>query len=114
MKSALSPARILLPEKGTERTWSVIACDQFTSDRAYWERVEAAVGDAPSALRLILPEAYLEERDADAAAEECARRMDGYLEGGVLRDAGECFVYVEREVTGGRIRRGLVGKLDLE
>ncbi len=114
MKSALSPARILLPEKGTERTWSVIACDQFTSDRAYWERVEAAVGDAPSALRLILPEAYLEERDADSAAEDCARRMDGYLAGGVLRDAGECFVYVEREVTGGRIRRGLVGKLDLE
>ena len=72
MESPLSPARILLPREGAERTWSVIACDQFTSDRTYWERVERTVGDSPSALRLILPEAYLEERDPDAAAGDCA------------------------------------------
>ena len=114
MESPLSPARILLPREGAERTWSVIACDQFTSDRTYWERVERTVGDSPSALRLILPEAYLEERDPDAAAGECAGNMEAYLNGGILRDAGECFVYVERTVTGGLVRRGLVGKLDLE
>ncbi len=114
MKSPLSPARILLPASGTEGLWSVIACDQFTSDRDYWERVEETVGDRPSALRLILPEAYLEDRDPDEAAEECAGNMEAYLTGGMLREAGECFVYVERAVTGGLIRRGLVGKLDLE
>ena len=106
MNSPLSPARILLPGHGAEETWSVIACDQFTSDRAYWEQAEETVGDAPSALRLILPEAYLGARDPDEAAKTCARNMRAYLEGGVLRDAGECFVYVERTVTGGRVRRG--------
>ena len=52
------PAEILLPA-GNLRKWSVIACDQFTSDGEYWAEVERFVGDAPSALRLMLPEYYL-------------------------------------------------------
>ena len=45
--------------------WCVIACDQYTSDRAYWQRVEASVSEAPSALRLIFPECYLEDPDGN-------------------------------------------------
>jgi hypothetical protein len=62
-KNILTSADILLPdfEKVSGCGWSVVACDQFTSERAYWERAEALAGDQPSTLRLILPEAYLDE-----------------------------------------------------
>ncbi|MDE6676572.1 MAG: DUF1015 domain-containing protein, partial [Clostridia bacterium] len=58
MKNCIQIPRILLPENGFE-TWAVIACDQFTSDRAYWERVKETVGSDPSTLNFILPEVYL-------------------------------------------------------
>ncbi len=44
--------------------WAVIACDQYTSEPDYWERVAREVGDAPSTLHLIFPEAYLGAPDA--------------------------------------------------
>ena len=60
-KIGLKPADILIP-KGTDLSkWSVVACDQYTSEPDYWKRVEQEVGEAPSALRLILPELYLEQ-----------------------------------------------------
>ena len=56
--------QVLLPKAGTDLTrWAVIACDQFTSQPEYWNDVERTVGDAPSTLRLILPEVYLEKPD---------------------------------------------------
>ena len=55
---------ILVPAGGIDlEHWAVIACDQFTSDQEYWDEVERFVGDAPSTLRMILPEIYLEQRD---------------------------------------------------
>ena len=53
------PADILLPKVDDLSKWAVIACDQFTSQPEYWERVRRNAGDAPSALNLILPEAEL-------------------------------------------------------
>lgn len=93
--------------------WSVIACDQFTSDPDYWRRVEDTVGDSPSTLRMIVPEAYLGSVDPDAAAQVCARTMGGYLSGGVFELIASSFVYVERE-TGSGVRKGLVGAVDLD
>ena len=43
--------------------WSVIACDQFSSQPEYWKDVKETVGDAPSSFHLIFPEAELEEVD---------------------------------------------------
>ena len=55
--SVFLPAGILLPKPGVDLTkWAVVACDQFTSQPEYWQAVEETVGDAPSTLRLILPE----------------------------------------------------------
>lgn len=60
----LNIPEILLPSEGTDYAkWAVIACDQFTSDRAYWKDVEDTVGTTPSTLRLILPEVYLGKDD---------------------------------------------------
>ena len=64
-KLGFYPADILLP-KGQDMTkWAVVACDQFTSEPEYWQAVEEKVGDAPSTLRLILPEANLKAPNVD-------------------------------------------------
>ena len=51
---------MLFPKDGTDLSkWSVIACDQYTSEPEYWKAAEEFAGDAPSALKLVLPEVYL-------------------------------------------------------
>ncbi len=104
---------ILLPKAGHGlATWPVVACDQYTSQPDYWAQVEARVGDAPSTLRLILPEAHLEAPDVDARIGRVHAAMRSYLDRGLF-ESRTGFVHVERTV-GGRTRRGLVLALDLE
>lgn len=113
-QNAFYPADILIPA-GTDITkWSVIACDQFSSEPGYWARVEETVGGAPSTLRLIVPEAYLDRVDTARSAEEIAVRMLEYLNSGLFRKLDDSFVYIERTISDGRVRRGLVGMLDLD
>ena len=107
------PADILLPA-GNLRKWSVIACDQFTSDGEYWDAVQQYVGDCPSALRLMLPEYYLGRVDESKAAAEIQNTMREYLRLGILKSWSDCFVYLERRLSSGALRRGLMGVIDLE
>ena len=111
--NALKTAEILLPAPQIDPSkWAVVACDQFTAQPEYWKKAEAIVGDAPSALRLILPEAWLAEGEARIPA--IHRAMDRCLEEGALVPAvQDGFVLVER-VTGAGVRPGLVAALDLE
>jgi hypothetical protein len=105
--------RLLLPRPGIDlRKWAVIACDQYTSEPEYWQRVAAEVGDAPSTLHLIFPEVYLEEPDAPARIGAIQRTMRRYLDEGLFVEH-EGSVYVERRI-GSRVRRGLMIELDLE
>ncbi len=108
------PGDILIPENSDMRLWSVIACDQFTSAPDYWAGVEKKVGGAPSALRLMLPEAYLDRPDVDELVAGIEKSMREYSDGGIFRTLEESFVFVERTVSGGGVRRGLLGLLDLE
>jgi hypothetical protein len=105
--------RLLLPRPGIDlRKWAVIACDQYTSEPEYWQRVAAEVGEAPSTLHLIFPEVYLDRPDAPARIEAIQRTMRRYLaEGLFVEHAGP--LYVERRLDG-RVRRGLLLELDLE
>jgi hypothetical protein len=104
---------ILLPRPGTDLSkWAVIACDQYTSEPEYWQKVEEFVGESPSTLHLIYPEVYLGEAEAAARIERIREQMKRYLESGILAPA-EGFIYVER-FTGSGIRKGLVAGLDLE
>ncbi len=112
MSTYFSPANILLPKKDFEK-WSVVACDQYTSEPEYWEEVENFVGDVPSALNIILPEVYL-SNDNSERINAINDSMANYLANGVFREIQDTFVYVEREVKGGKIRRGIVGLIDLE
>jgi hypothetical protein len=105
--------RIQLPAPGIDlRKWAVVACDQYTSEPAYWEAIEREVGDAPSTLRLIFPEVHLEDDDAAARIAAIQARMRDYLTRGLLVEHAGA-VYVERRV-GGRTRHGLMLELDLE
>lgn len=114
MMDIIRPGTILLPEGVDMTRWSVIACDQFTSQREYWDAAEKLVGDAPSTLRLMLPEARLGDPDAEKAPERITKTMERYLAEGVFTELRDSCVYVERRQADGRKRRGLLGLLDLE
>ena len=111
----LRPWDILLPSLSREgfEKWAVIACDQHTSHPEYWQRVEAYVGDAPSTLHLVLPEAFLESPEVDRHIEKIHSKMKQYLAGGLLQSPGNGFVLVSRAISGG-VRNGLVCALDLD
>ena len=107
-------ADILLPKVGDLTRWSVVACDQYTSEPEYWERADAFVGSAPSALRLILPELYLGREDTGERIADIRAHLSAYLKGGVFAEFKDSMIYVERTQSDGRIRRGIVGAIDLE
>ncbi len=111
--NAFLPANILLPKNVDMEKWSVIACDQFTSDPAYWQRVRAKAGDSLSTIHLILPEAEL-TNDRKAAVEAINAAMDDYYAKGVFCEYQNAYIYVERTLENGTVRPGLVGMVDLE
>ena len=108
------PADILLPRDCDYDKWSVVACDQYTSQPEYWERVAQRVGNVPSALRLILPESSLEGPDVEQDITEINLTMAQYLRGRQFKELPGSLIYVERWLEGGKCRRGLVGMIDLE
>jgi len=106
-------ADILLPAAGINlNQWSVIACDQFTSQPEYWQQVAAQVGDAPSTYHMILPEVFLGTPQESQRLQSTQAVMRRYLAENVLVPH-EGLIYVERNVDG-RTRRGLMLALDLE
>jgi len=112
-KTGIQVPKVLLPDNTVDHTrWAVIACDQFTSQPEYWEKVKEFVGDAPSTLRMILPEVWLHSPDVQARIQATQETMRAYLRAGILTEH-EGFVLVEREHSG-QIQTGLMVALDLE
>lgn len=110
----LKPFDVLLPDVAEPEKFAVVSCDQFTSQRDYWEKLAAEVGDAPSALKLIFPEVYLEDGDAKERIAAINATMQSYLDGGVFRTLKDSFVLVKRETAYGNTRLGIVAPVDLE
>lgn len=110
--SCFSAADILLPENDLQR-WAVIACDQFTSQPEYWEQVKRETENTASAMHLILPECDL-TGNIGAAVQRIHNDMLNYLQQGILREYKDSFIYTERTLQNGELRRGLIGKIDLE
>lgn len=100
------------PEVSLSR-FAVIACDQFTADPSFWARTERLVGDAPSCLRLTLPEVYLPEEGASRVS-AVHRAMETYLQNGTLRALPEGLMLVERDTGRGAPRRGVLLAFDLD
>ncbi len=111
MKYHFNEAKILLPKTGFEK-WSVVACDQYTSEQKYWDEVKATVADAPSALNIILPEIYL-SGDNSERIDAINKNMKKYIDEGVFTEHEDAMIYVERESNNTK-RRGIVGVIDLE
>ncbi|HWS30905.1 MAG TPA: DUF1015 domain-containing protein [Clostridia bacterium] len=106
--------RILLPNEHVDmQKWAVVACDQFTSQPDYWAETEQIVGEAPSTLRLMLPEMYLDKPGEAERIESINEHMRRYMDSGVLEEKPEGFVFVRRTVDG-KTRNGLIVALDLE
>lgn len=108
------PADVLMPQVDNMTAWSVVACDQFTSEPEYWEQVYNTVGENPSTLRMILPEAELSFKNPEIEREKIYSTMEKYLDSGVFKEYKDSYVYVERKLNSGIIRRGIVGMIDLE
>lgn len=106
-------ADILLPDfdKTCGSKWATIACDQFTSEREYWEAVEETVGGAPSTLSLMIPEVYLDQTEQRLPAIHNAMKR---YEEKILVKHKDAMIYLERTQSDGRVRRGLIGAVDLE
>lgn len=114
-KIGVQVPRILLPKEGTDlRKWSVIACDQYTSDQSYWHRLEEHTKDLPSTLNLVFPEVYLNGSDADRRIDSINRSMEQYLADGSLVEQAPGFVLVDRQTRQAESRKGLILALDLE
>ncbi len=105
---------ILFPKTSDMRRWAVIACDQFTSDAAYWQRVRDFVGESKSTLHMILPEADLGSGNEAEAVKKINATMDDYLENDAFVTYENSYIYVERTLQNGTVRPGLIGAVDLE
>ena len=110
----LKRANILLPKNVDMTKWSVVACDQYTSEKEYWEEVESIVGDNPSTLNLILPELYLEEDDVEDRIKKINSSMEEYLDNGIFNEYKDTMIYLERTQKDGKVREGIIGMIDLE
>ncbi len=110
--SVFKAADILLPDSVDMEKWSVVACDQYTAQPDYWKRVEEFVKDKPSTLNIVYPEAFLSE--GDGRIEKINQKMQEYLDKKLFAKLANSLVYVERTLNSGKIRRGIIGAVDLE
>lgn len=105
---------ILIPEKIAMKKWACVACDQFSSQMEYWDRVKESVGEDPSTYNMIFPEALLRTQNEDERLRSIHATMEKYLSDGIFRTYRRSYVYLERTMKNGKVRRGLMGQIDLE
>lgn len=114
-KIAIKPCDILIPKQGSDfEKWSVVACDQYTSQPEYWEKAATCAADAPSCLNIIFPEVYLEDGDGDARIANINQTMADYLKNDIFQTVKDSFILVDRSFPGEKHRKGLVVAVDLE
>ncbi len=114
MSIPFKKANILIPKNVDMHKWSVVACDQYTSEPAYWNEVKQIVGDSPSTLNLTLPEIYLEEADVEERIKRINQNMKEYLDKDLFTEYKDSMIYLERTQSDGKVREGLIGIVDLE
>ena len=107
-------ANILLPKNVDMTKWSVVACDQYTSEMEYWDDVYKIVGDNLSTLKITLPEIFLEESDVANRIEKINATMKEYIDEDIFEEYKNAMIYLERKQKDGRVREGLMGMIDLE
>lgn len=115
---AFQRADVLLPKFSADsekmKKWSVVACDQYTSEPAYWQAVSDYVADSPSTLKLTVPEIYLNDDDIEERIKKTNASMTQYMEENLFTEYKSTYVFVERTLATGVKRLGIVGMVDLE
>ncbi len=114
MKIPFKAGNILIPKNTDMHKWSVVACDQYTSEPDYWNEVKNIVGDSPSTLNLTLPEIYLEESDVEDRIKKINENMKKYIDNDIFTEYKDSMIYLERTQNDGKVREGLMGIVDLE
>ena len=114
MNIPFKKANILIPKNIDMYKWSVVACDQYTSEPAYWQEVNNIVGDAPSTLNLTLPEIYLEDDDVEQRIVNINNKMKEMLDKNLFEEYTDSMFYIKRTQYDGKVREGLIGMVDLE
>lgn len=115
MEIPFKKCNILLPKKKYDyNLWSVIACDQYTSQKEYWDKVSSLVGSAPSTYKITLPEVYLEDSDVEKRIEKINDTMKEYLNNDIFDTYEDTMIYLQRTDSTGKVREGIVGMIDLE
>ncbi len=111
-------ADILLPKfsKDSEKMkkWSVVACDQYTSEPEYWEAACEFVGESESTLKITVPEIYLNDSDIDDRIKNVNSVMEKYIKDDIFTEYKNSYIYVERTLANGVKRLGIIGAVDLE
>ena len=111
---SLYPTDILLPKNSDMNKWSVVACDQYTSQPDYWDDVKNIVSDNVSTYNLVLPEIYLNGKDVDEKIKNINENMQKYVNDGIFSEYKNSIIYIERKLNNGKVRRGIVAAIDLE
>ncbi len=115
MNNAFKSADILIPNNTVNMNkWSVIACDQYTSEVEYWEQTAQNTGESMSTLKLILPEIFLEDENVSERINNIHENMENYLESGIFNEYKNSMIYIERIQSNGILRAGILGMIDLE
>ncbi len=112
--SIFNPANILIPKDCDMTKWSVVACDQYTSQKEYWDKVASFTDGTLSTFNLIFPEAYLNTLDFDEKIQNINSTMEKYIKNGVFKEYKEALIFVKRTFKSGLVRSGLMGAVDLE
>lgn len=111
--SAFVPGRLLVPAPNVDpAAWACVACDQYTSEPAYWKRVAHIAQGKPSAYALVLPECDLAR--ADERVPRIHQAMRDVLESGAVRPGVENGFILTVRTTQSGARVGLVGLIDLD
>ena len=115
MKIPFKAGNILIPKKNIDmHKWSVVACDQYTSEPEYWKEVANIVGNEPSTLNLTLPEIFLEEDNVEERIKRINANMQEMIANNIFDEYPDSMFYIERTQDDGKVREGLIGIIDLE
>ena len=113
MKDIIKVTDILLPNDDVEyMKWAVLACDQYTSEPEYWEKVANLAEGSKSAYHIVFPEVYLGQND-DERIKNINDTMYEYIRTDTFKTIKDSFILVDRTIDN-KHRLGLVTAVDLE
>lgn len=113
IETGLKADNILLPNVEDMSAWACIACDQFTSEKEYWDELKQKVSGKRTTLDLTLPEIYLED-DAPSRIAKINANIKQYLADGVFNKLDKGFILTIRKTPFVEKRIGLMVAIDLE